>query len=120
MVFQDCRIETRGLKWAKTKKKILKNLNLQPFIFRFVPEDYDDLYKWSIEELESFWGEVWSFTQPVVSKSYDKVLAAGGHHMDDIPKWFTGCELNFAENLLKFRDFRPALYSIGEPLQFFL
>jgi hypothetical protein len=77
-------------------------------------EDYDDLYKWSIEELESFWGEVWSFTQPVVSKSYDKVLAAGGHHMDDIPKWFTGCELNFAENLLKFRDFRPALYSIVE------
>lgn len=34
--------------------------------------------------------------------------------MDEIPKWFPGSRLNFAENLLKFQDDRIALISVGE------
>ena len=31
----------------------------------------------------------------------------------DIPEWFHGARLNFAENLLRFKDERIAMYSTG-------
>lgn len=34
--------------------------------------------------------------------------------MDQIPKWFLGAQLNYAENILKYRDDRVALISTGE------
>ncbi|GFT15436.1 acetoacetyl-CoA synthetase [Trichonephila clavipes] len=34
--------------------------------------------------------------------------------MSDSPKWFEGAKLNFAENLLKYRDDRLALIVDGE------
>jgi acetoacetyl-CoA synthetase len=36
-------------------------------------KNYDDLYKWSIDDIGSFWGEVWDFTGITASKHYDKV-----------------------------------------------
>ena len=32
----------------------------------------------------------------------------------DIPEWFHGARLNFAENLLRYRDDRTAIYSTGK------
>lgn len=34
---------------------------------------YDDLHKWSIENIAAFWGEVWETTGIVASKPYDLV-----------------------------------------------
>lgn len=34
---------------------------------------YDDLHKWSIENIAAFWGEVWETTGVVASKPYDHV-----------------------------------------------
>jgi hypothetical protein len=34
---------------------------------------YDDLYRWSIDDIASFWGEVWDFTGITASKHYDEV-----------------------------------------------
>jgi len=31
----------------------------------------------------------------------------------EIPEWFTGSRLNFAENLLRFDDDKVAIYSTG-------
>jgi hypothetical protein len=43
-----------------------------------------------------------------------KVLEAG-LKMDQIPKWFLGAKLNFAENILKFREEdKTAIISCGE------
>jgi acetoacetyl-CoA synthetase len=36
-------------------------------------KNYDYLYKWSIDDIGSFWGEVWDFTGITASKHYDKV-----------------------------------------------
>jgi len=36
-------------------------------------KNYDDLYKWSIDDIGSFWGEVWDFTGITASKHYDEV-----------------------------------------------
>lgn len=33
--------------------------------------------------------------------------------MEDIPEWFRGARLNFAENLLHFDDDEVALYTAG-------
>ena len=74
--------------------------------------NYQDLYNWSVNEINHFWGAVWSFGNPVVSKEYQ-------HVVDDdskMPgaKWFSGARLNFAENLLRRRDNHTAILSRGE------
>ncbi len=74
--------------------------------------DYDALYRWSIENLGDFWKEMWAFADIRASRSYDAVV-------DDVEKmlgvtWFQGARLNFAENLLRFRDDRIALLFRGE------
>ena len=74
--------------------------------------NYTDLYEWSIEAIVDFWAAAWDFFDIIHSKGYQQVV-------DDptlMPgaKWFTGAELNFAENLLRFRDDRTALIFNGE------
>ncbi|CAF5226408.1 unnamed protein product, partial [Rotaria magnacalcarata] len=32
--------------------------------------------------------------------------------MDEIPRWFSGARLNYAENLLRFNDNRTAIYAV--------
>ena len=73
---------------------------------------YDSLYQWSIDNLEAFWAELWQFAGIVASRGYDRVI-------DDSAKmpgaqWFMGSRLNFAENLLRYRDDRLALIFRGE------
>ncbi len=69
--------------------------------------DYADLYHWSIDRPETFWPEVWRFCGVIASKPWADVLV----HSDRMPgaRWFGGARLNFAENLLRFRDRHPAL-----------
>jgi acetoacetyl-CoA synthetase len=74
--------------------------------------NYEHLYKWSIEEGPVFWATLWDYAEVVHSRSYDQVV-------DDIHKmpgarWFEGAQLNFAENLLRYRDDRIALSFKGE------
>ena len=73
---------------------------------------YADLYQWSIDNREDFWASVWEFGEVIASKPYEKVLEDSPSMMG--AKWFVGSELNFAENLLRFRDDRDALVFKGE------
>ncbi len=73
---------------------------------------YDDLYRWSIEDIPTFWETLWEYAGFAVSRGYDSVV-------DDVRKlpgarWFEGAQLNFAENLLRYRDDRIALSFKGE------
>ncbi|HDJ29214.1 MAG TPA: acetoacetate--CoA ligase [Proteobacteria bacterium] len=74
--------------------------------------NYDELYQWSITERANFWESVWDFGGIIASKPYDNVLVDG----DKMPgsKWFTGARLNFAENLLRYRDEQTAMVFKGE------
>ncbi len=74
--------------------------------------EYDPLYQWSIENIPDFWAAMWEFADIKASKSYDQVI-------DDVTKmpgakWFPGARLNFAENLLRYRDDQVALIFKGE------
>ena len=68
--------------------------------------DYADLYQWSVDAREAFWSALWDFTGVVAEERGERVLGA-----DKMPgaEWFPDAKLNFAENLLRFRDDRVAL-----------
>jgi acetoacetyl-CoA synthetase len=75
---------------------------------------YDDLYQWSIAESPAFWAALWDYGEVIHSQPYDAVV-------DDVHKmpgarWFEGAKLNFAENLLRYRDDQVALSFRGEGL----
>ncbi|XP_035215522.1 acetoacetyl-CoA synthetase-like [Stegodyphus dumicola] len=75
--------------------------------------DFWDLHKWSVEHLPEFWTELWNNAGIIYSKNFDQVIDLN-IPMEDSPLWFEGARLNFAENLLKFRDDHVALISAGE------
>ncbi|KAI1489210.1 hypothetical protein F5X96DRAFT_642038 [Biscogniauxia mediterranea] len=62
-------------------------------------DDYPGLYKWSIENISSFWAEIWHFCGIKASKPYSEVLPAHAP-LYPRPDFFSGSLLNFAENLL--------------------
>ncbi|MDD5204705.1 MAG: acetoacetate--CoA ligase [Desulfobacterales bacterium] len=74
--------------------------------------DYDSLYQWSVQNIPEFWTLVWDFVGIKVSKPYDQVVDDPGKMPGT--KWFPGARLNFAENLLRYRDDRTALIFLGE------
>lgn len=97
----------RGPLWLPSEER-KKNANITRFIdfvnrkYGFEFDSYPQLYRWSIEAIPEFWGDVWDFGGVEASQEYDKVV-------DDIrkfpgAKWFSGARLNFAENLLRHRD----------------
>ena len=63
---------------------------------------YDDLYRWSVQEMQLFWSDFWSFAAIIASRSYKQVLEQG-KRFDQVPKWFIGSRLNYTENLLEQR-----------------
>ncbi|HET6845195.1 MAG TPA: acetoacetate--CoA ligase [Anaerolineales bacterium] len=69
--------------------------------------DYAELYQWSVTEIPAFWAAIWDFAQIRSSRTYNAVLD-DIHHFPGA-RWFEGARLNYAENLLRFRDDRPAL-----------
>jgi len=103
--------------WRPSEARI-KNANITRFI-KFVNEKYSmnidgfhALYLWSVDNRADFWAAVWEFGNVVASKPYEKVL-------EDSPamigaKWFVGSRLNFAENLLRYRDDQVAMVFQGE------
>jgi acetoacetyl-CoA synthetase len=105
------------LLWKPSEDKI-KNSNMFRFMglinekYRQNFTEYDPLYQWSIENIPDFWAAMWEFADIKSSKSYDRVI-------DDVTKmpgakWFSGARLNFAENLLRYRDDQVALIFKGE------
>jgi acetoacetyl-CoA synthetase len=60
-------------------------------------ESYDDLWRWSIQDLEAFWKALWDYFGLRASSPYTKVLAKR-----EMPgaQWFPGARLNYAEHAL--------------------
>jgi len=73
---------------------------------------YAELYQWSIENISDFWAAVWDFAEIKTSKPYDQIV----EDLTKFPgaKWFPGARLNFAENLLRYRDDGLAFIFKGE------
>jgi acetoacetyl-CoA synthetase len=59
---------------------------------------YEELWRWSVQELEEFWAYLWEFCGVIASAPYERVLDS--HRMPGA-HWFEGATLNYAENLLR-------------------
>jgi acetoacetyl-CoA synthetase len=105
------------LLWKPSEEQI-KTSNMYRFMnvinekFNQKINEFAPLYDWSIENIPDFWAAMWDYADIIASKPYDQVI-------DDVSKmpgakWFPGARLNFAENLLRYRDDRIALIFKGE------
>ena len=68
--------------------------------------DYESLYRFSINSPKAFWRAIWEFGGVIGSAGNNTV-----EHFDRMPgaHWFPDASLNFAENMLRYRDDRDAL-----------
>jgi acetoacetyl-CoA synthetase len=69
---------------------------------------YDDLYRWSIDSPAQFWTEVARFADVRASFVKDGPVIENPRSLPGA-RFFPGAQLNFAENLLRYRDAHPAL-----------
>ncbi len=105
------------LLWQPSAERV-KGTNMYRFM-NFINEkygrdftEYAPLHQWSIDRIPDFWASMWEFADIKASQTYDDVI-------DDVTKmpgarWFSGARLNYAENLLRYRDDRVALIFQGE------
>ncbi|KAI2664899.1 Acetoacetyl-CoA synthetase [Labeo rohita] len=76
--------------------------------------NYNDLYQWSVDSYPEFWAQVWKFCGIISSEMYKEVVDVS-KRISDVPEWFKGSRLNYAENLLKHKDQdKVALYAATE------
>jgi len=103
--------------WKPTKKQI-QDSQMTRFI-EFVNnhhqlslQNYEELHNWSVNNIAAFWQVFWNFTKIVYIGEIKSVVD------DDskmpVGKWFSGVKLNFAENLLRYRDDKIAIIFKGE------
>lgn len=76
---------THYMNWLKENKQ--KNFST-----------YAELWDWSVNDLEGFWGSIWDYFPIESTKPYTTVLEDRG--MPDT-KWFPNTQVNYAEHLLK-------------------
>jgi acetoacetyl-CoA synthetase len=67
---------------------------------------YEDLWAWSVTDLEAFWASIWDFFGVKARRPYTRVLA---ERRMPRAQWFAGAELNYAEHALQRRDDHPAV-----------
>ncbi|MBT6614879.1 MAG: acetoacetate--CoA ligase [Deltaproteobacteria bacterium] len=103
--------------WQPSEERI-KKTNMYSFMnkvnerFHKNVTTYPELWEWSVENLEDFWATTWDFIDIKASQPYETAI-------DDPEKmpgarFFVNTKLNFAENLLRFRNDNLALIFRGE------
>ena len=65
---------------------------------------YQDLWEWSINDLEQFWETIWLYFDLKSSQPYSKIQ---GQKKMPGAEWFIDCELNYVEQLLRAKDITP-------------
>ena len=56
-----------------------------------------------MEHYDKFWDHLWQFMKIKASRNADRVIDMS-KRISEIPKWFEGAKLNYAENLLRYPD----------------
>jgi acetoacetyl-CoA synthetase len=112
--------------WTPSEERV-RSANLTAFlrgVSERAPEgaervrDFASLWRWSVERPDSFWPAVWDFCGVIAEerkagRPWDEVVV-GLDRMgppDAVlgPRWFVGAKINFAENLLRYADDKPAI-----------
>lgn len=111
-----------ALLWTPTAERIQRS-QLKHYMDWLAKErgrdfrDYDSLWRWSVTEVEEFWASLWDYFQIRAHKPYSRIL---GKRSMPGAEWFTGAELNFADQVFRHAtDRKPAILYASEqaPLQ---
>jgi acetoacetyl-CoA synthetase len=62
---------------------------------------YDELWRWSVDDLEAFWTSIWDFFCVQADGGYERAL--GSREMPGA-EWFAGTSLNYAEHVFADKD----------------
>ncbi len=62
---------------------------------------YDELWQWSVDDLEAFWSAIWDFFGVQADGEYERAL--GSREMPGA-EWFAGTSLNYAEHVFAGKD----------------
>ena len=62
-------------------------------------DDYDAIWRWSVDDLEGFWSSVWQFFEVASSTPPGRPLPA--RRMPPQAAWFPGARLNYAQHALR-------------------
>jgi acetoacetyl-CoA synthetase len=64
-------------------------------------DGYADLWQWSVDDLDAFWGSLWEFFDVRASTPFASVLASR-----EMPgaEWFPGARLSYAEHIFRGHD----------------
>jgi len=95
---------TAYLQWLKERRRLYFS-------------DYDELWRWSIEQPEAFWQSIWDYFEVISHEPYRYVQSS-----DPMPytQWFAGSRINYAEHIFRMKSStRPAIRFQSErhPLQ---
>ncbi|XP_018020110.1 acetoacetyl-CoA synthetase-like, partial [Hyalella azteca] len=105
--------------WHPSGRYISEGSNIKCFMrsvnedFNLAIESYKELYDWSIENYSDFWSHWWK-RGGFISSHPPSQTVTEHKSIAELPKWFVGARLNFAENLLRFRDESPAIIALSE------
>ncbi len=97
--------------WSPSPERVA-NSNMRRFIafaakrtgMQF--QNYPSLYEWSVEDPGTFWSAIWEFAEIKHSAGFETALSGTEIRTAE---WFKGARLNFAENLLRYRDNHGAI-----------
>ena len=105
IMWQPTADQVRLTEMDKFRRLVNEKFNLQL-------NSYEDLHHWSVSSIKEFWAEMWNFGEIICSEQQTEVV----DNLTMMPgaKWFSGTRLNFAENLLRFRNERTAFVFQGE------
>ena len=85
-------------------------------MFRFMTEQghasYDELHRWSVDDVEAFWQALCEFCNVKFTTAADMVVEQPGDMTT--AKWFAGAELSFPAHLLRSSGERAAIIFRGE------
>ena len=105
--------------WTPTPERA--NASTMAAFERFVAQtrgltfaDYNEMWEWSVTDLDAFWAAIWDFFEIRASVPYDKIL--GSRAMPGA-QWCPGAMLNYADNVLSHaegREDQPAIISMSE------
>ena len=76
---------TRYMRWLETERGLAFG-------------DYDELWRWSTDDLEAFWASIWDFFEVASPTPYERVLGK-----EEMPgaEWFPGAQVNYAAHAFR-------------------
>jgi acetoacetyl-CoA synthetase len=102
--------------WTPSAERVAA-ANMTRFLRERGFESYRAAWEWSVEHPEQFWPAMWDFAEMIGKRGDQAVIgldrmAPPDHELG--PRWFPDARLNFAENLLRYRDGRDAIVAWNE------